>query len=147
MENGKMIGRVESHIRICEVLNVTLPEFYKDFSKKTLEVVKEKIGHAVGVQNKGFSSELLLSDTHDKKIIPLVIKIAEGKQTSTDKTKIRVDKCLYILHGNVEVHIGDDTYGLSENDTMYFDSSVPHYFKNTGAGEARLVCVIAPPIL
>ena len=147
IENGKMIGRVESHIKLCEVLGVTLPELYKDFSKKTLEVIKEKVGHAVGIQNNKFSSELLISDTHNKKIIPLVIKIAKGEQTSTDKTNTGVDKFVYMLQGKVEANIGNEKYGLSQNDSIYLDSSVPHYFKNAGIGEARLVCVICPPIL
>ena len=147
IENGKMIGRVESHIRICEVLGVTLPELYKDFSKKTIDVAKEKVGHAVGIQDKSFSSELLISDTHNKKIIPLVIRIVNGKRTPIDKTNTGVDKFVYMLQGKVEAHIGDEKYGLSGNDSIYFDSSVPHYFKNTGVGEARFVCIVAPPIL
>lgn len=147
MENGKMIGRVESHIKICRVLGITLPELYKDFSKKTLEVAKDKVGHTVGIHDKRFSSEFLISDTHNKKIIPLVIKIMKGGRTSTDKTNTGVDKFIYMLQGRVEASIGNEKYGLSPNDSIYFDSSVPHYFKNTGTSEARLVCIIAPPIL
>jgi transcriptional regulator with XRE-family HTH domain len=147
IENGKMIGRVESHIKICDVLSVTLPELYKDFPKKTLEVAKEKIGHTVGIQNNRFSSELLMSNTHNKKIIPFVIRIAKEERTSTDKTKTGVDKFIYMLQGNIEAHIGNEKYGLSQNNSMYFDSSVPHYFKNMGIVEARLICIVCPPIL
>ncbi len=148
MENEKMIGRVESHIRIAEVFGVTLLELYKDFSKNTLEVVMDKIGHpVVGIQDKGFSSELLITDTHNKKIIPLIIKISKGERTTTDKTNTGIDKFICMLRGQVEAHIGKEKYGLSGNDSIYFDSAVPHYFKNTGTEEARLVCIIAPPIL
>ena len=147
IENGKMIGRVESHIKLCEVLGVTLPELYKDFSRKTLDVAKDKVGHTVGIQNKSFSSELLISDTHNKKIIPLVIRIVKSERTPTDKTNTGVDKFIYMLQGKIEANIGSEKYGLSENDSIYFDSSVPHYFKNTGIAEARLVCIIAPPVL
>ena len=147
METGTMTGRVESHIKICEVLGITLPELYKDFSKKTLDVAKDKVGHTVGIQNKSFSSELLISDTHNKKIIPLVIRIVKGGRTPTDKTNTGVDKFIYMLQGKVEANIGDEKYGLNQNDSIYFDSSVSHYFKNTGTGEARLVCIICPPIL
>ena len=94
-----------------------------------------------------FSSMLLISNTHNKKIIPLVITIVKGERTPTDETKTGIDKFIYMLHGKVEAHIGNEKYGLSENDSIYFDSSVPHYFKNTGTGEARLICIVAPPIL
>ena len=93
------------------------------------------------------SSMLLISNTHNKKIIPLVITIVKRERTSTDETKTGVDKFVYMLQGKVDANIGTEKYSLSENDSIYFDSSVPHYFKNTGIGEARLVCIIAPPIL
>lgn len=147
IENGRMIGRVESHIRICEVLGVTLPDLYKDFSKKTLEVAKDKIGHPVGINDNNFSSELLISNTHNKKIIPLIIRIMKDERTSTDKTNTGIDKFIYMLQGRVEANIGNEKYGLSNNDSIYFDSSVPHYFKNIGTGEARFLCIVCPPIL
>lgn len=148
IENGKMIGRVESHIRIAEVFGVTLIELYKGFYKKTLELVKDKVGHpVVGIHAKKFSSELLITDVHNKKIIPLIIKIEKGESTTTDKTNTGIDKFICMLQGEVAAHIGDEIIGLSGNDSIYFDSSMPHYFKNTGTCEARLVCIIAPPIL
>ena len=85
-----------------------------------------------------FSSMLLISDTHNKKIIPLVIRIMKSEHTSTDKINTGVDKFVYMLQGKIETHIGNEKYGLSQNDSIYFDSSVPHYFKNAGIGEARL---------
>ena len=147
IENGKMTGTIQSHEKIAEALEVSLPELYKAATKKPLEVAKDKVGHVLGVQDKRFSSELLMTDTHNKKLIPLIIKITEGAKTSTDATKVGVDKFVCLLKGRVEAHIGDETIGLSGNDSIYFDASMPHYFKNTGTGEARLVCVIAPPIL
>ncbi len=148
IENGKMIGRVESHIRIAEVFSVTLVELYKGFYTKTLELVKDKVGHPlIGVQDKRFSSQLLITDVHNKKIIPLIVKIEKGESTTTDKTNTGIDKFICMLKGEVEAHIGEETIVLSGNDSIYFDSSMPHYFKNTGTEEARLICVIAPPIL
>jgi len=110
-------------------------------------VAKDKIGHPVGIHDNRFSSDLLISNTHNKKIIPLVVRIMRGGRTSTDKTNTGVDKFIYMLQGKVEATIGNEKYSLSENDSIYFDSSVPHYFRNTGISEARFICIIAPPIL
>ena len=68
-----------------------------------------------------FSSMLLISNTHNKKIIPLIIRILKGEQTSNDKTNTGVDKFVDMLQGKVEAHIGDEKYGISQNDSMYFD--------------------------
>ena len=56
-----------------------------------------------------------------------------------------VERFVYILEGKIEANIGDNRYSLVKGDTLYFESSLPHYFRNTGIGEARLISVTTPP--
>ena len=44
-----------------------------------------------------FSSELFISDKHNKKTITFVIRIMKSEWTSTDKTNTGVDKFVYML--------------------------------------------------
>ena len=76
-------------------------------------------------------------------LVVLALSTIASVDANTMKSKEQVRKRgLYC-----EANIGTEKYGLSENDSIYFDSSTPHYFKNAGTGEARLICIIAPPIL
>jgi len=147
VENGKMTGTLESHMRICEALETTLPEFYRDLalSKKQVEVQTKRSRTDVFIHDKSAASEMLASKILNKKMMPMLIKINKGGATHEEETKPGVEKFIYILDGRIEAFIGEEKYNLTKGDTLYFESSIPHHFKNTCAGESRLLCVTSPP--
>ncbi len=149
MENGKMTGTLESHMKICEALEVSLPDLYRDLSQsqKTVEVQAKGTRNNVFIHDKKSSSEMLASKVLNKKMMPILIKINKGENTHKEETKPGVEKFIYVLDGKIEANIGKEKYKLTKGDTLYFDSSLPHYFKNIGTGETRLICVTCPPAL
>lgn len=149
IENGKMTGTLDSHADICRAFGMTLPELYRDLpsSKKTLDVQKSKAKHDVYIHDKKSSSEILASNVQNKKMMPVLIKIVKGGQTPGEESRPGVEKFIYILGGKVEVNIGNDKYNLTRGDTLYFESSIPHHFKNAGPGEAELLSIASPPLL
>ena len=149
IENEKMIGTLESHMKISKALGITLPQLYAGLEgdKKEAVVQKETLRAEVFVHNKKSSSEMLTSKVLAKKMMPIMIKIDSGGSTQKEETKKGVEKFIYVLEGKIEVSIGKEKYSLSKSDTLYFDSSLPHSFKNIGSGEAKAICVIAPPAL
>ncbi len=149
MENGKMTGTLESHINICKALEISLPDLYRDLeaSAKTVDVQTKKTRTDVFVHDKKSTSEMLAPNVLRKKMMPTMIKIAKGGNTHNEETKPGIEKFAYVLDGKVEANIGEGRYVLGRGDTLYFESSAPHCFRNVGAGEARLICVITPPAL
>lgn len=147
IENGRMTGTLDSHINICEALEITLPELYKYLpsSKKKLEVKTGGSEPKISVHDKRSSFEVMASNIQNKKMLPILLRIAKGAHTNTEETKPGVEKFIYIMEGKVEAFIGENKYALAQGDTIYFDSSVPHHFKNTGIGETRLMVVSCPP--
>jgi len=147
IENGKMTGTLQSHMKICEAFEITLPELYRDLpsSKKIVEVQTKRAKTGVFVHNKKSSYEILVSNALNKKILPALIRISDGGSTASEETKPGVERFIYMLDGKVEAAIGEERYNLTRGDTLYFAASVPHYFKNTGNGEARILTVTGPP--
>lgn len=149
IENGRMTGTLESHMNICKALEITLPDFYKDLdvSKKMLEVQTKETRTDVFVHDRRATSEMLASNILTKKMMPVIIKIHKGGSTHKEETKGGIEKFIYVLDGKIEANIGEQKYNMGKGDTLYFESSLPHYFKNTGIGEARLISVTSPPTL
>ena len=149
IENGKMTGTLDSHMAICRALGIALPELYKDLStgKKTVELHTKESRSDVFVHSKKAVSEMLGGNALNKKMMPTLIKLNKNGVTHKEETKAGVEKFIYVLDGKVEADIGTEKYKLAKGDTLYFDSSVPHHFKNIAAGESRLICVISPPAL
>ena len=48
----------------------------------------------------------------------------------------------YILSGEIMFYIGDISYDLTEGDSVYFDSGVPHAEKAVGDKPARFIAVV-----
>ncbi|MBI5123900.1 MAG: helix-turn-helix transcriptional regulator [Candidatus Omnitrophica bacterium] len=149
MENGKMTGTLESHMKICEALDITLPELYKNLypSKKAVDIQKQKSRADVFIHDKKSSEEMLASKVLNKKMMPVLIKIAKGGRTHKEETKSGIEKFIYILDGKIEANIGEEKYNLGRNDSLYFESNIPHYIKNIGASDARVISVVCPPTL
>ena len=149
MENDKMVGTLESHMKICKSLGVTLAQLYSGLEdeKKDIELQKNDLRTDVFVHNKKSSSEILTSKALNKKMMPIMIKIQPGGITDKEENKIGTEKFVYVFDGEIEILIGSEKYNLSKGDTLYFGASLPHQFKNTGNTEARCISVISPPSL
>lgn len=149
MENGRMTGTLESHMKICRALELNLPDLYKDLSvsKKTVEMRPKTSKIAVDIHSNKTAIEILASNIANKKMLPLSITIAKSGSTSAQSGKVGMEKFIYMLDGKVEAVIGDTKYFLKRGDTLYFDASLTHLFRNTGNNEACLISVVCPPNL
>jgi len=149
MENNKMTGTLESHMKICEALSVPLPELYENLypPRKSVEMQKEKSRTEIFIHDKRASSEILASKVLNKKMMPVLIKLDKSGYTHKEENKYGIDKFIYILEGRIEVELGDEKYALSKNDSLYFEANIPHRLKNTGASNAKIISVTSPPAL
>lgn len=149
MENDKMPGTIKSHNSICKALGVSIAELYKQLEdeSKTVEEVPKAQRTEHFVHAKKATYELLVSKAMDKKLMPLMIKMASGGETQEEKNKTGVEKFIYMMMGTMDVFIGKEKYSLKRGDSLYFDASLPHHIKNSGKTEAEAICIISPPAL
>ncbi|MBU1083701.1 MAG: XRE family transcriptional regulator [Candidatus Omnitrophota bacterium] len=149
MENDKMPGTIKSHLSICKVLGVSIAELYRELEEdtKTSESIPKEGRTEHFVHAKQATYELLVSKTLDKKIMPLMMKIAPGGETQKEQNPPGIEKFVYVIKGVFEAVAGKNKYSLKPGDSLYFDASLPHYFKNSGKTPAEAICVISPPAL
>ena len=149
IENGKMTGTLESHINICKALDITLADLYRDLpaAHKVVEIQSKRSRSEVFVHDKRSAAEMLASNILGKKMMPLLIKIQAGGATHVEETKTGIEKFIYVVSGKVEATVGAQKFALGKGDTLYFEASLPHYFKNTGREESHIICVTSPPTL
>ena len=138
MENNKMTGTLDSHKNICKTLGTSLADLYRD-----IEAVPK------GKQTEYFSSttkakqELLVTKTQNKKIIPLMLKIEPEGRTQKETDNLGIEKFLYIMSGSIEATVGNEKYNLKQGDSLYFDASLEHVFKNRSKTECRALCIMS----
>ena len=79
--------------------------------------------------------------------MPVLVKLEINGKTNPEQTASGIEKFIYILEGEIETVIADKKYALTAGDSLYFDGSSSHFYRNTGKSSAKLICVISPPAL
>ncbi len=146
IETGTMMGTVESHEKIAEVLGVGLSELYwgvdrryDQISHLTTEAQRKVTHHGKNVQ-----VELLTSESSKKKITPLFITLQPGAETVREHQERGVEKFLYVLEGDVKVKVDKEEFPLKTGETLYFDASLSHQILNDKQKAARILAAVSP---
>lgn len=51
----------------------------------------------------------------------------------------------YVISGSLELILGDNVYALAVGDSFFFQSTIPHGYRNVGDDEARIIFINTPP--
>lgn len=56
------------------------------------------------------------------------------------------EECVHLLHGTLELFVGDSHYLLQEGDAATYNSTLPHWWRNPSSTErAELIAAMCPP--
>ena len=67
-------------------------------------------------------------------------EVAPGGHTSFEKHEH--EHCVVVLRGLGKVRLGEEWSEISQSDTVYVGSMVPHQFKNIGVEPFGMLCVV-----
>lgn len=149
IENGRMVGKIDSHRKICDALGIHLADLYRDLrsDRQEVKVESETEKKDVFVHDEKTSSILLTSQVFSKKMMPILVRLAPQGKTPAEEASDDTEKFLYCVEGNVRVTVGVKSYPLNPGDRLYFNASLSHFIENVGKGEARCISVCSPPVL
>lgn len=55
------------------------------------------------------------------------------------------EECVHLLRGSLEVTVGEEFYELAEGDSITYDPSVPHWWRNATEDDAVIIGSVTPP--
>lgn len=146
IENMKMVGTLDSHIKIAKALGIDVTDLYRDMvteEQKTRLSTPRTITDYF-MHNDKASQEILTSNVLSKKMMPCLLKLAPGGRTNKEQNRPGTEKFIFVLEGKIEVKAGKETYLLGPNNTLYFDATVEHWVANVGKNPARAVILATP---
>lgn len=71
--------------------------------------------------------------------------IFPAKQASSKHSHPYSEEMCYIIRGQGEVTIGEETRQLGSNIVVFIPPGIPHIYRNTGEKEMILIAVYSPP--
>lgn len=150
IEHEKMTGTLPSHIKIAEALNIELTDLYLDIIKSSKVEPDAKTSRAdteTFTFNDKASYEILTNNVISKKMMPIIMRVEPHGRSSSEQGLPNSERFIFILKGKITAHIGDQTFTLKTNNSLYFNASAQHYFKNDGDTVSKFVSVITPVTL
>ncbi len=148
METSKMTGTLDSHLRVARALGVRLAELYAglDSSGLIVEVRKESDADPVAAGKESLLVPLA-SMPLQKKMLPAVMHLPPKKSTQKQRGPAGSERFIYVLKGQLEAKVGDQTVKAGAGDSVYLQASVPHTLSNPGTTPLVAVSVTCPPTL
>jgi transcriptional regulator with XRE-family HTH domain len=149
IEHKKMVGTLESHLKIAKALGINISLLYSEAAaepKKSAQPI-QNTERDVFVHNDKSAFEILTNQIFAKKMMPVLMKLEAGGNTAREQAGVPTEKFVYVLEGAVDLDINNIKYSLKKGESLYFDGALPHYFKNSGKAQSRLLCVTTPPTL
>ena len=146
IETGTMMGTVDSHEKMAQVLGVGLPELYSgvDGRYEQLSHLTKASDRKVTHHSRNVQIELLTSESSKKKITPLLLTLQGESETGKEHQERGVEKFIYVLEGEVKAKIDKEEFVLNQGETLYFDASFTHQFINEKTKAAKLLLTGSP---
>jgi mannose-6-phosphate isomerase-like protein (cupin superfamily) len=79
------------------------------------------------------------------KDVSLAEALVEPGRDTELHTHQRSQEIYYVLEGEGEMRLGDETFKVKKYDAILIPPCTPHSVKNDGKSGLRLLCVCAPP--
>ena len=141
LERGQMRASVATLTRIARFYRTNLLSFFDD-SKKNSRLVPPS-DRRVLETTKGVRMELLAWG--NKAMEPHLFRIKPGSGSGEPYTH-EGEEFLHVIRGSFEIWIGtEEHYKLKAGDSLYFESSTPHRWRNPGVSESWLLWINTPP--
>ncbi|MBI4549946.1 MAG: helix-turn-helix transcriptional regulator [Candidatus Omnitrophica bacterium] len=146
IETGVMKGTVDSHLEIAKALGMTLADLYAGLDERGEKIAHQEAGGRlpVSLRTNKVRCELLTQEAMKKKITPLLFTLDPKSETESEKLPWGTEKFFWVVEGEITVKLDRKEVVLKEDETLYFEASLPHLIQNRGPKKARLFCAVSP---
>jgi transcriptional regulator with XRE-family HTH domain len=144
LEKGKTMPSISSLKGIADKLNTTISYLVGEDNFVPSPVVREKERQHVRYAH-GMSMFFLASRDQNKQMEPLLFQLSEKASSGKKPYKHFGQEFVLVLKGEMEVKLNDQLYNLRKGDSIYFNSNIPHSFRNLNKGKTEAIWVDTPP--
>lgn len=146
IETGTMIGTVESHEKIAEVLGVSLSELYSGTDSRLDDVshLSRDTDRKITPLGKNVQIELLTTDNYKKKITPFLMTIQPQSNSPEEQNERGVEKFFYVIDGEIKIRLEEKECPLRAGESLYFDASLKHQVFNEKTAPAKILAAVSP---
>ncbi|MCX7918396.1 MAG: XRE family transcriptional regulator [bacterium] len=146
VETGKASPSLSTLKNIADALHTTVGSLIGETEPTaTQPVVREKERKSLKQLGKGIKLYLLTSPDPNKQMEPLLFKLDKEANSGEASYRHFGQEFVLVLKGTLEITLNESKYILKKGDSIYFNSSIPHLFRNVSKGTTEALWVVTPP--
>jgi transcriptional regulator with XRE-family HTH domain len=130
--------------KILDGIPISLAEFFT-YDLAPQQKVVYSAGELVEIGDNGFSFRQIGSHIEDLKVQIIHERIEPGADTGEEMFSHESEEGGIVIRGKIELTVDGEVYTMGAGDAYYFDSRLPHRFRNIGSELCEIVSACAPP--
>ena len=146
IEQERVSPSIGSLQKILSAFPMTMAEFFT----RDMEGQDDVVFRAADLPNVGAKDiqyRLVAASRRDRKMSILSESYEPGSDTGDDLLTHSGEEGGVVVDGELELTVAGKTWLLGPGDAYYFDSRLPHRFRNIGKVAARIVSANTPPTI
>jgi transcriptional regulator with XRE-family HTH domain len=144
IEQNRASPSVGSLKKVLDGIPVSMADFFADDEPSRMRVFFRKTD-LVEIAGGKLSYRQVGRDLSGRSMQILHERYAAGADTGPTPLTHTGEEGGIVVAGAVELTVGDDCQVLQAGDAYYFDSRIPHRFRNIGTEDAVVVSACTPP--
>lgn len=127
---------------ILEALGTDIAAFFNE--AQNVKVVYRADDMFIKEADDGCTIRWLVTNAQRNALEPILVTLPADAKSEPDDPH-EGEEFGYVLQGAVTLLIGEKRYRVRRGDSFYFRPTAPHYLRNSGKTEARILWVSTPP--
>jgi transcriptional regulator with XRE-family HTH domain len=139
IERGTNSPTVSSLMRLATALEVPITTFFQEGAEETTVFTKHNQGRKS--QGDGVTVESLGTGLREQQLEAFAVQVMGGSGNIEDPISHQGEEFVRCLTGEIEYCVGNEIYQMTPGDSLLFEATQPHCFRNSTDQEAVILIV------
>lgn len=144
IEQNRTSPSIATLKKILDGFPITLTDFFT-FGVPSQETIIYRADELVEIGGDKVSYRQVGSNLKGKAMQLIHERIAPGADTGKAMLRHEAEEGGIVIKGQIELTVAGQIEILNEGDAYYFDSRLPHRFRNIGDGVCEIISACSPP--
>ncbi len=135
-------------VSLAKVFDVSVGDFFGESGDSPYCIVRSSDRKTVSRFNStdgaagGYTYQSLGQQKKNRHMEPFLVTLSPSESSETEPNQHIGEEIIFVLEGHVEVRLLDQTEILNPGDSIYYDSTMPHFISCHGKEPATILAVI-----
>lgn len=139
IERGENSPTVSSLHLLATALGVKITDFFEDAREHAVVLVRRD--QRLATQGDGLMMESLGIGLRNQQLEPFMVTVDPGVGNTSETIIHPGQEFVYCLAGEIQYQVSGQIYCLKSGDSLLFEATQPHCFRNIGESSAQVLLV------